>query len=100
MTKRTIPEIRELIYALTAESEQLAKRQVKIAKEIAKLAEETTRRSPVRVAPHRRRRVTPAIIASVKAMAAQHPDMLFDEIARAHNIDGGRVSEILAGKRG
>jgi len=100
MTKRTIPEIRELIYELTAESQQLAKRQTQIAKQITKLAQETTRRSPVRYGPRRRRMVTPAIVTSVKAMAAAHPNMLLDEIAQAHNIDGGRVSEILAGKRG
>ena len=100
MEKRPGPELRDLVYLLTAESIILAKRQAKIAKEITKLTKEMERRPPVRKARRRRRKVTPEIIASVKQMAAQFPDMLLDEIAQAHDIDGGRVSEILAGKRG
>ena len=100
MEKRPGPDLRALVYGLTDESITLAKRQAKIAKEIAKLTKEMERRPPIRKARRRRRKVTPEIVASVKQMAAQFPDMLLDEIAQAHDIDGGRVSEILAGKRG
>jgi len=44
--------------------------------------------------------VTPAIIKAVWATYAANPDMGNIEIgARCGGIDGGRVSEILAGKR-
>ena len=100
MEKRTGPELRNLVYELTMESKTLARRQLYIAQKIEKLTKEMERRPPIRKAPRRRRKVTPEIVASVKAMAAAYPNMLLDEIAQRHNIDGGRVSEILAGKRG
>lgn len=100
MTKRTIPQIRQLIAELTSESVALAKRQTKIAKEIAKLAEETTRRSPVRRAPRVQNKLTEAIKASIVKMAVANPDTPLREIAAHFDIDAGRVSELLAGRRG
>jgi hypothetical protein len=96
--KRTIPEIRELIAALTEESKVLARRQLYIAREINKLAQETRRRSYDR-APVTSRRVTAAVRASVRQMAADFPDMSYQSLAEAHDINIGRVSETLHGKR-
>jgi hypothetical protein len=96
--KRTIPEIRELIAALTEESKTLARRQLYIATKIEKLAEETRRRSYER-APNSSGRVTAAVRLSVRQMAEAHPDMTQQDIAEAHSINIGRVSEILHGKR-
>lgn len=100
MAKLTIPEIRELIYELTAESQQLAKRQAQIAKQIAKLAKETTRRSPTRKAPPKRTRITFAIREAIRDMVQSNPDMPYRDIAAYFDVDGGRVSEIVAGMRG
>ena len=97
MTKRTIPEIRELIAELTDESKRLARRQLYIAGKISQLAEETRRRTYDR-APVSSRRITPAIRASVRLMVADFPHMSHQEIATAHEINLGRVSEILHGK--
>ena len=96
--KRTIPQIRELIAGLTEESKALARRQLFIANMIAGLAEETRRRSYER-APTTSRRVTAAVRASVRLMAASNPDMSHQALAEAHGINIGRVSEILHGKR-
>jgi hypothetical protein len=96
--KRTIPEIRELIAELTEESKTLARRQLYIATRINQLAEETRRRSYER-APTTSKRVTAAVRASVRLMAAEHPDMSHQALAEAHGINIGRVSEILHGKR-
>ena len=98
MAKRTIPEIRELIGELTEESKRLARRQLYIAQKINQLAEETRRRAYDR-APVKSRRVTSEVRASVRAMAAANPDMSHQELADAHSINPGRVSEILHGKR-
>lgn len=96
--KRTIPQIRELIAELTEESKTLSRRQLYIATKIGQLAEETRRRSYER-APTTSRRVTAAVRASVRLMAANDPDMSHQALAEAHGINIGRVSEILHGKR-
>lgn len=98
MAKRTLEEIRELIGELTEESKRLARRQLYIAQKISQLAEETKRRR-FGSAPVKSRRVTDEVRASVRAMAAANPDMSQQELADAHGINSGRVSEILHGKR-
>ena len=98
MTKLTIPQIREEVQQLTAESTQLARRQIQINARIDALMQETYRRSYTR-APTTSRRITPAVRASVRGMAACEPDASHQEIATAHDINIGRVSEILHGKR-
>jgi hypothetical protein len=97
--KRTIPEIRELIAALTEESKVLARRQLYIADKIQQLSEETRRRAYER-APVTSRRVTKNVRASVRMMAEYNPNMSQQAVAEAHGINPGRVSEILHGKRG
>jgi anthranilate/para-aminobenzoate synthase component II len=97
--KRTIPEIRELIAALTEESKVLSRRQLYIADKIQQLSEETRRRSYER-APVTSRNVTKTVRASVRMMAEFHPEMAHQALAEAHGINIGRVSEILHGKRG
>jgi DNA-directed RNA polymerase specialized sigma24 family protein len=96
--KLTIPQIREEVQQLTAESTRLAYRQHKINARIDALMQETYRRSYTR-APTTSRRITAGVRASVRHMAANNPDASHQEIAEAHNINIGRVSEILHGKR-
>jgi hypothetical protein len=98
MTKLTIPQIREEVQQLTAESTQLARRQYEINLRINALMQETYRRSYTR-APVKSKRITADVRASVRHMAANNPDMTHQDIAEAHNINIGRVSEILHGKR-
>lgn len=98
MTKRSIPEIRELIGELTEESKRLARRQLYIATKINHLAEETRRRSYDR-APVTSRRVTAEVRKSVQIMAAEYPSMSHQALAEAHGINIGRISEILHGPR-
>ena len=98
MTKRTIPEIRELIAELTEESKRLARRQLYIATKISSLSEETRRRSYDR-APVTSRRVTAEVRKSVREMAVAYPQMSHQALAEVHGINIGRVSEILHGPR-
>jgi hypothetical protein len=97
--KRTIPEIRELIATLTEESKTLARRQIYIATKIQQLSEETRRRHFGKRAPATSRRVTKGVRVSVRQMAEANPDMPHQAIAEAHDINLGRVSEILHGTR-
>ena len=98
MTKLTIPQIRDLISELTDEGTKLARRQFAINLRINALMQETYRRSYTR-APVKSNRITNAVRRSVWVMAKENPDMSHQEIATAHGINSGRVSEILHGKR-
>lgn len=99
MGKLTIPEIREEMLELSHEAEAITKRLKVIAKRIAVLAEETRRRSYDR-APNTSKRITEDVKRSVRIHANQHPNASHQEIAEAHNVNIGRISEILHGKRG
>ena len=96
--KLTIPQIREEVQQLTSESTALARRQTQINARINALMQETYRRSYTR-APVTSKRVTAGVRASVRHVAATNPDMSHQALAEAHNINIGRVSEILHGKR-
>ena len=98
MTKLTIPQIREEVQQLTAEGLQLARRQLEINARINALMQETYRRSYTRT-PVKSKRITAKVRSDVMFMARQNPDMSHQEIAAANNINIGRVSEILHGKR-
>jgi hypothetical protein len=99
MGKLTIPQIREMVQQLTAESTKLARLQIQLNARIDALMQETYRRSYTR-APVKSKRITADVRASVRAMAANNPDASHQEIGDAHNINPGRVSEILHGTRG
>ena len=88
---RTLPEIRARMHEL---ADELG------CPELAALAEETKRRYHGRSAPITARAVTPALAAKVRAYKAAHPDASNRTIGALFKIDGGRVSEILHGKRG
>ena len=94
----TIPQVRDRLNALVLEQRELADRQQTIAREIESLIQHTYRRKYDR-APVTSRRVTAEIHASVRAMANSFPALSHQEIAEAHNINIGRVSEILHGRR-
>lgn len=100
MNKLTIPEIREQLWALATESRELAERQAQIAARVYALSNELFRRPSVKKAGPRSARITPVLRARVREFVANNPNMANRDIGRVFNIDGGRVSEILAGKRG
>ena len=88
---RTIPEIRARLHELALEYG---------LPELSELAEETRRKFHGRRAPVRARAVDEDVAATVKVYAEDHPKMAQREIGQKFGIDGGRVSEILFGKRG
>lgn len=117
MTPRTIPQIRDRLHEIARDlADQAAEAEwfsnypllarvfagvvADHATELHALAEETKRRPPVRHAPVAARKVTPEITRAIRATARANPDLTNREIGRLHGVDGGRVSETLAGKRG
>ena len=58
-----------------------------------------TRDPPVRRAPVKRRPITRQLAAQICNYARQHADAHMDEIAVRFDVNPGRVSEILNGKR-
>jgi hypothetical protein len=70
------------------------------AREIGVIIVDLLIRQPaIRRAPVKSRSVTPAIKAQIKSIAAANRQMSMDEIGRMVGVDGGRVSEVLNGKR-
>ena len=94
----TIPQVRDRLNELVLRQRELADEQQSIAREIESLIQHMYRRSYNR-APVTSRRVTAEIHSSVRSMAEDFPELSHQEIAEAHNINIGRVSEILHGRR-
>lgn len=63
------------------------------------LADELIRRPTVRRTKVKSNKVTIDVEASIRSFARRNPDMSYVEIARYYNINPGRVSEAIAGKR-
>jgi hypothetical protein len=99
-----MPEIRDRFYIIAAELHVLAEPHPHaetiyvLAEEIRDLADATRRRFNGRRAGVEAGPVTGSVVAAVKAIAAARPRAPFRKIGLALDIDGGRVSEILAGK--
>jgi hypothetical protein len=97
---RTIPEIRDELHALASElriSPDLIARV--IADKIDALADETKRVYRAPVGRVKAKAVTPEIEEAVRRYHEMHPTTIFREIGFVFGIDGGRVSEIVSGKR-
>jgi hypothetical protein len=67
--------------------------------ELDDLADEIGRRSPSQRAPTTSAPMTDALRAEIRAMKAAQPDLSQAEIGRRLNLNPGRVSEALRGKR-
>jgi hypothetical protein len=68
--------------------------------ELDELADEIARRSPRQRAPITSAPMTDALRAHIRALKAAKPDLSQVEIGRRFNLNPGRVSEALRGKRG
>jgi hypothetical protein len=67
--------------------------------ELSDLADEIGRRSIRQRAPTTSARMTDAVRAQIETMKAAEPHLSQHEIARRLNLNPGRVSETLRGKR-
>lgn len=85
-----IPEIKERLLAKAAEHGD---------PEIETLAKALDRRRPARVAAVRSVATTEALREAIRAYAVAHPGASQVEIGRLFNVNPGRVSEAIRGKR-
>jgi hypothetical protein len=92
-----IPEVMTRIREI---SEEIHGAYPKEAAELLELAEELRRRSPVGPrAPATSTPMTPELAEEIREFAKDNPDMSHQEIGGAFNVNHGRVSEAIRGKR-
>jgi hypothetical protein len=94
----TIPECRDALLAI-ANSLAIKGNCTDETRGIRMIVKELLRRPAVKVARTKARRVTPEMQTRIRLYAAAHPDMPNRDIGRVFGVDGGRVSEALAGFR-
>lgn len=92
-----LPDVRNELHVLAADIEA-AGLSVEAGK-LRRLAEETRRRRPVKRAPSRARRITAEVVRAIRDVARSQPDWSNRKIGQTCGVDGGRVSEVLAGRR-
>jgi hypothetical protein len=63
------------------------------------LLKEIPRRKPTRRSKSSSTPMTPVVARAIRATAKANPDWSYVKIARVHNVNPGRVSEVLRGKR-
>jgi hypothetical protein len=85
-----IPEIRARLHELAEELD---------CPELHYLAEETRRRTPVKKARAKARKLTRGVRLEIMRVYIAHPDWSNRRIGAKVGVDGGRVSETLAGFR-
>ena len=90
MTKLTIPQIRERLHELAV---------IHGIPELSSLATATYRRSYTR-APTTRKSLDEDTKANIRDFVAENPNMAFQDVANIFDVNPGRVSEALHGKRG
>jgi hypothetical protein len=82
--KRGIPEIRNRLQAIAAETG---------ISELSDLADEMYRRPPIRRAQTRSPKLTPELAAKIRDYTLQHPDAHFQDIASVFGVNPGRVTD-------
>jgi type II secretory pathway component PulC len=96
----TIPEVRDQMAAIIDEMRRSPDLVMRVlADRVEVLMAQTRRVYRKPVTRIRARAVTPEIEDAVREYCARNPTMIFREVGLVFNIDGGRVSEIVSGKR-
>ena len=90
---RPIPDIRADMYKLAYELGERG--DTATASTLYDLARATYRNPPVRKAPPRSRKMTPALAAAIRDYAARYPVASLQQIALEFRVNDGRVSEAL-----
>ena len=94
LEKMQMNEVADLLFALS--KKQVDPKDTELLK---KIAARVSRRKPVRKAQSVARRCTPELRGEIRTFAKRNPNMTYAEIARRFDVNPGRVSEAMAGKR-
>jgi len=95
----TIPEIRRRLHELADELAAGMRGGREMSAELRRLAEATRRRPAPRVAPIKSHPATAQTSEEIRKLAKFLPNASQAEIAHEFNVNPGRVSEALRGKR-
>jgi len=93
----TIPDCRDVLMEIARELDE--KGCAEEARAIREVVLEMFRRSAVKTTRAKAQKSTVSLRERIRAYHKAHPEMLNREIGRVFNVDGGRVSEALAGFR-
>ena len=93
----TIPKVRDYLQDLARDLR--AEGSYATAQRIEYAVLNMYRRPPVKRAPRKSANVTPNVRHAIRVLHATDPTLSNREIGAAVNVDGGRVSEELGGKR-
>ena len=91
MPEMTIPEVRSRLRVLAVELDE---------PELKALADQLVRRRNRTGVRSTSNAITPDLSAAIRVFASRNPDMSEHNIGLAFNVNQGRVSEALYGKRG
>lgn len=94
-----IPQVREEILLIREALKEHATMTIALCDRLSYLVSELERRPPVRRAPSVSAKVTPELQIKIKEYAEAHPAASFAGIAKVFNVNSGRVSEVIRGKR-
>jgi hypothetical protein len=99
MIPTTKPKQRDFLETLIYAIENGKITKPEIAKQLRVLLGQMRNRNPVKRGDPIAQTVTPAVKQQIVAMYRRDPSITNQAIADALNLNGGRVSEVLAGKR-
>lgn len=85
-----LPEIRERLIEIAREHD---------IDELLELADEIPRRNGSKRGPVRSRKMTPELAEEIRIFVRENPNMRQFDVAKVFNVNQGRVSEALIGKR-
>jgi len=91
-----IPEVADRIRGI---AEEIKGDHPDISVELMKLADELRRRPPVPRAPATSTQMTPELAEEIREFAEANPGLSHQAIAEKFNVNHGRVSEAIKGKR-
>jgi hypothetical protein len=94
-----IPEVRDEIAMINSRLMEISREMQDAIERLAALNEELVRRSPVNVAPRSSTRMTPSLRQQINVYATANPGKTLSDIGKMFNVNPGRVSEAVRGKR-
>jgi hypothetical protein len=95
----TIPEVRKELMAIAIEMAQLSRQLIVLTERQEILVSQLKRRKGPDKSPITSRAMSPEVVALIHELHQKNPSLSQAQIALLANVNNGRVSETLRGKR-